>query len=682
MIIAGGLLPAERGGGGHLHVVREGDGQQEYAGPRQGGPPRLYTGGGAGGGCVGAPRPATADPRRRGEHAGEGVGGGGLLAASRHAVGRRRPGIPVVIQERLRQRENARLVPPSAAGMGPDRGGGGGGGVIDLAREEGSGGGGGRAVAIKLKPRTPCEVVKGWVGGGGGRGVGGAGPAFFPPNAPIPYSTNRARPTIEDLIRQEVEQLPDSIGADAGGDIIQPTNSAGRGFKTSRAEGDTSSSSGARKAAAQGHEDLLAWFREQVVEEEGVQGAEALGAGEIWEGRPVRSGAGGDKGEGRRVRGAVKATRENVFPAQQQTQDRDGGGEGGSKEEGVMVWNDLGHKSGGEEGVMVWGNGGRGRQGKNPLHLAVGEGGMVGRGNALVVAGVEETEDERRERLLAILKRRQLLLQKGAGGGGGAGYGSADESQKEHEETGGGGQNDETISGESENEDGEREKGEGQDTDTPDHYNRSSSGSGGSGRCLPLQQAQEVGWRLSSPAGHSGIQGGRGSGGRRGDLNGDHDASLTDGSDACEHGDEDFLPLGGEEEEEEEKEEGRGEGGREREKYGGDEDEEETRDEQDREGEREEEEGADDEGEVLEKEERQRGKLLEAAMQQARAGLVGSLGETRFASLYKAVMAVEASEADGGVGESWGSDRHGWQMLQYVYLEGETQRIREKYGRI
>jgi hypothetical protein len=85
---------------------------------------------------------------------------------------------------------------------------------------------------------------------------------------------------------------------------------------------------------------------------------------------------------------------------------------------------------------------------------------------------------------------------------------------------------------------------------------------------------------------------------------------------------------------------------------------------------------------VLEKEERQRGKLLEAAMQQARAILVGALGETRFASLYTAVMAVEASEADGSVGESWGSDRHGWQMLQYVYLEGETQRIREKYGRI
>ena len=39
---------------------------------------------------------------------------------------------------------------------------------------------------------------------------------------------------------------------------------------------------------------------------------------------------------------------------------------------------------------------------------------MVGRGDAVVAAGVEETEDERRERLLAILKRRPLLLQKDA----------------------------------------------------------------------------------------------------------------------------------------------------------------------------------------------------------------------------------------------------------------------------
>ena len=169
--------------------------------------------------------------------------------------------------------------------------------------------------------------------------------------------------------RKQVEQLPDTIGKDAtsAGDTLQPINSAGRGLKASRG--------GASNAAAQGHDDLLAWFREQVVEGEGVQDAEGEGAAEIWEGRqPARSGGGSSKGDSRRVRevgvddvAARGVARQNVSPAEQRTLESAEGGEG------VMVWNDGQRVGGGGAG----GGGGRWgggvcevlRKNCRPLHM-------------------------------------------------------------------------------------------------------------------------------------------------------------------------------------------------------------------------------------------------------------------------------------------------------------------------
>lgn len=78
-----------------------------------------------------------------------------------------------------------------------------------------------------------------------------------------------------------------------------------------------------------------------------------------------------------------------------------------------------------------------------------------------------------------------------------------------------------------------------------------------------------------------------------------------------------------------------------------------------------------------EREERQRGKLLVAALEEARGVLTAALGETKFATLHAAVM-EEGEEVEAN--DSWGADRHGWQMLQYIYLETETKKIYEKYG--
>jgi len=78
-------------------------------------------------------------------------------------------------------------------------------------------------------------------------------------------------------------------------------------------------------------------------------------------------------------------------------------------------------------------------------------------------------------------------------------------------------------------------------------------------------------------------------------------------------------------------------------------------------------------------EERQRAKLLGAALKEARGGLVAALGETRFEALYTSVMEADAGGLGGEESPSWGADRHGWQMLQYVYLEEETRRIRGIY---
>jgi len=92
--------------------------------------------------------------------------------------------------------------------------------------------------------------------------------------------------------------------------------------------------------------------------------------------------------------------------------------------------------------------------------------------------------------------------------------------------------------------------------------------------------------------------------------------------------------------------------------------------------------GEDDDTE--QREERQRGLLLQAALKEAKGVLLAALGEEGFADLYSAVMQCgQAETAEGGgagVGKSWSSDRHGWQMLQYIYLEEEILRIRHKYA--
>ena len=95
---------------------------------------------------------------------------------------------------------------------------------------------------------------------------------------------------------------------------------------------------------------------------------------------------------------------------------------------------------------------------------------------------------------------------------------------------------------------------------------------------------------------------------------------------------------------------------------------------------------------------RQRERLLGAALEQARDALLASLGKDKFATLYTAVMEADANDgrgcrgkkrADTGVdsdmdqalcgGEQpgWGANEHGWQMLQYIYLEEETKRLRD-----
>ena len=287
-------------------------------------------------------------------------------------LGRRRPGMPAAMQDKLRERERARVAPPplSTAYSTP------------------------YTSHIHLTPTTPSVAV----GGIGGRGEGGGGPIFFPPSVAIPRATgpSHARPTVEDLVRQEVQALPDVFATDA---LAMP-----RGSRASKQRGLTMQNmpldfslrgieSGRR--AAEGHDDLLAWFREQVVidersKEEEEEERESNGA-EIWEGRHSMRRSGG--------RGGVRSIKGRDDGATRR--------EGGQRE---------------EEGVMVWGDGGRGRLSMNILEVGEGESGLVGRGGDGVEggkwsAGKEESEEERRERLLAILKSRELLKMKVGGNG-------------------------------------------------------------------------------------------------------------------------------------------------------------------------------------------------------------------------------------------------------------------------
>ena len=525
---------------------------------------------------------------------------------------------------------------------------------------------------FEMKPTRPDSAM----GGGGARG--GAPPVFFPPSAPIPRAPSRARPTIDDLVRQEVLELPDTLSppralaTDAHEQSRRARRVEGRGGGCDESmDGSTGSvrrSGGQVRQAAEGHDDLLAWFREQVVEEPEDSHRQK---DEIWEGRE------------RQGRGNNRRAREVGC----------GGGAGEEEKEG--------------EGVMVWGHGGRGRMGKNLLESCVGDDGAFSLGagarsqdrgrRGLVGAGtggveerdveglrkeLEETEEERRERLLAILESRELLKRRASGGA---------ERQEQVEDAWGEG---DTISGGEEKESGEGEpqwryshvtmvepgaSGPDDDDDPEDGgfwgegkgrrpFGGYLGGNVGSGVMDVISgpwcgggwhgKAREVGWRLLSPEGRTGarIQESMTS------ESAPEEEGASDSTESCDDGTEHSQTDGSEVLD-----------------HGEDED------------------VRDEEGDE-ETQERQRCKLLRAALQQARDGLVASLGEVKFAGLYAAVMAAGGDGARGTIGggcgetiegeglscrteegDPWGADEHGWQMLQYVYLETETKRLQDKY---
>lgn len=163
----------------------------------------------------------------------------------------------------------------------------------------------------------------------------------------------------------------------------------------------------------------------------------------------------------------------------------------------------------------------------------------------------------------------------------------------------------------------------------------------------------QVGWRVLSPNGSSNGHMRRHASGRHeseGACVDDHDGSVSDStqvfSDMEEEGDEGASAA--------DKGDNKVDCGKGRKMAGGEDDDTEQR------------------------EERQRGFLLQAALKEAKGVLLAALGEAGFADLYSAVMQAEGGGA--GVGKSWSSDRHGWQMLQYIYLEEEILRIRHKYA--
>jgi hypothetical protein len=381
VIIAGGLL----GGGGRIsgpekergHLLVGGgeseEGQREYGRQRPGGPPRIFTGGGGGGG--GRIRPATADPLRR-RSGREGGGGEGF----RMPGNRMRPGMPAVLEDKVREREAARLQhlrPPSPpAPAAPVRG-------------------------VEMKPTTkdspsfshPLQQP----GGGGWKG---GGPVFFAPSGAMAGAgwSARGRPTIEDLLRQEVEDLPEHLDR-----------------HTASLDNTNLGVEGRVRKATEGHDDLLAWFRHQVVVvDQGRQ--DVCAKDDIWAGRrsPRRVRAAADEGEG-----AGKMVASSW--ANNKT-DTDA---------------DINNSSGEDEGVLVWGEGGRGRQRTSPFAGEKGERVFMGRGSDGGGVGLErmeetgeereteggregetqeerqrETEEERRHRLLAILSNRALLKKK------------------------------------------------------------------------------------------------------------------------------------------------------------------------------------------------------------------------------------------------------------------------------
>ena len=599
IIAAGGLGAADnvrgaegkaRGGdrdnGGPNHQAV--DGKREYAAARPGGPPRLFSKDLARGakhrGRGDVKRPATAEPLRRNggvdgaagpvlAKAGQaGEGAGAVADFSRQmllggGIARRRPGMPAAVEEKIREKERARVAPPLLPGAAALK-------------------------AIAVKATTPDQVLSGENEELGGGSVGRvAAPTFFPPSVPVPRSHHRARPTIDDLVRQEVKDLPEQCKSKDG---------------TGKMEMSGMEEAAARKAS-EGHDDLLAWFREQVVVEPAARG-------------DARENDNDD-------RWAVRARVEN-----QRAEDKLAPEKGavalseGSVTEGLVV------SACGENGEQQ-------RRASDSLEDDLGE-----------------NEEERRQELLRVLQERNLLhpskarmssRDTGAMHDSDDGAGSVGEAGDVDEERG----TESTLSG-GEFEDETEDDGVWGHPSTQAGLLGQGVGSGvmdaisgpcRSGEVWELAQcAEQVGWRVSSPDRSSPVEQDAGSMTWTSETIG----SQSSGSDA-ETMDEEGKPaqeatasLAHAKETEEDAKVRQGQ----------------TED---------------------EREERQRGKLLFAALEEARGVLTAALGETKFATLHAAVM----EEGDGvEANESWGADRHGWQMLQYIYLETETKKIYEKYG--
>ena len=576
----------DRDNGGHNNQAVEG--KREYAAARPGGPPRLFskdlTRGAKHRERCDVKRPATAEPLRR--NGGVDGAAGHVLAKASQAgeeagavadfsrqmllgggIARRRPGMPAAVEEKIRERERARVAPPLLPGA--------------MALK-----------AIAVKATTPNKVLCGEHEGLGGGSVGRvAAPTFFPPSVPAPRSQHRARPTIEDLVRQEVIDLPEQCKSKDG---------------TGGMEMSGVQEAAARKAS-EGHDDLLAWFREQVVVEPAARG-DARENDDRW---------------------AVRARVES-----QRAEDKLAPEKGGAA---------LSEGSG-TEGLVVSACGENGEQQR--------------RASDSLEDGLAEDEEERRQELLRVLQERNLLhpcQARMSSRDTGAmhdydsddGAGSVGEAGDLDEERG----TESTLSGR-EFEDEAEDDGVWGEPSTQTGLLGQGVGSGVmdaiSGPCRGgqvwerAQCAEQVGWRVLSPDRSSPVERDAGSMTSTSETI----ASQSSGSDPeamDEEGkpaQEETAPLA---QAKETKEDGK------------------VRQDQTED----------------EREERQRGKLLFAALEEARGVLTAALGETKFATLHAAVM-KEGEEVEAK--ESWGADRHGWQMLQYIYLETETKKIYEKYG--
>ena len=138
-----------------------------------------------------------------------------------------------------------------------------------------------------MKPTTKDSPSHPLQPGGGGWKGGVGVPAFFAPSAGMARAgwSARGRPTIEDLLRQEVEDLPEHQAS------LDPN--------TASLDNTNGGVEGRVRKATEGHDDLLAWFRHQVVVDQGRQ--DVCAKDDIWAGRqsPRRGRAAADDGEGK-----------------------------------------------------------------------------------------------------------------------------------------------------------------------------------------------------------------------------------------------------------------------------------------------------------------------------------------------------------------------------------------------